>query len=502
MKNIRKQGLLTTSWIYFGFIIGALNTYLFAKKGFFTITDYGLATTLNQIGQLLTSVSALGCFGLLLKFYPYYNIRLAKKDNELLSLTLGITLVGFIVVAILGVFAQPLIVKKFIANAPALVHYFYYAYIIAFGYLLYSIFEYQGWNLQLQLFTNILREVVVRVYILVCIILKLLTVISFHQFLMCYSFQYLFIAGLMMYKLYTIRELVLVFKISRVTQKLKKIMLKYLSYGFIGTVVGTLKMVIDILVLSSFSGLKAAGVYTFASFIATILQAPYRSLVSITLPILALAWKEKNFAEIDRIYKRSSINLLLFSTVLFGFIWINFEPFIHIFQVNTDYLMGKNVLVLLCLTGIIEMGTGVNGQIIGTSTLWRFEFFTNIILAVIITTCTYFFTKYVFGINGPAVAILLGTLVYNSIRIIFLYQKFKFLPFTTKTILSIIILAPIIILSKLAIQFLPLYAGLIFANFFMLSGFAFSIIKANLSPDVKPVVNNLLKKFGFHFTIR
>ena len=502
MSKIRKQSLISTIWIYVGFAVGALNTFLFAKQGFFETADYGLATTLNQIGQLLTSLSALGCFGLLLKFYPYYNNRLAKKNNELLTITLFITLAGFAIIAVIGFFAQPIIAKKFMAKSPELVHYFYYAYLLGLGYLLYSIFEYQGWNLRLQLFTNILKEVILRLFVLLLIIGKLIGWLSFAQFLLAYSCQYLFIAGIIMYKLYSLGELIIVLRISSVTHKFKKVMLKYLSYGFVGSVVSTLKMVIDILVLSSFSGLKAAGVYTLASFVATILQAPFRSLVSITTPLLSQAWKEKNYTEIDRLYKRSSINLLIFSLLIFGFIFINFQPFIGILQLNNDYLLGKNVLLLLCLANIIDMGTGINSQIIGTSTLWRFEFFTNIILAIIITTCTYFFTKYLFGISGPAVALLLGTTVYNGIRIIFLYQKYRFFPFTKYTVYSLLILAPIIIICKLIVQYLPLYVGLIIANVTMLISFGVAIVKGNLSPDIKPIINNLLKKVGLRFTIR
>ena len=499
MSEIRKKGLISTFWIYIGFAIGALNTFLFARNGFFNAQDYGLATGLIQIGLLLSSFSALGCYGLIYKFFPYYKRRLPNQQNDLLSLTLFIGLTGFIVVAILGIYAQPIIIKKFGGNAPELVHYFYYSYLLAAGFLLYNIFEYQGWNLKLQLFTNILREVIVRVFVLLLILLKLFGVLSFHQFLLLYCFQYLLIAFLLLFYLLKSKRIHFTTKISFVTVKFRKIIFRYISYSFVGTVVNTLRTVMDILVLSSFSGLVAAGVYTLASFVATLLQAPYRSLVSITIPILSNAWKEKNYREINRIYKRSSINLLLFSIVTFGFIWINFEPFVYILHVNKEFLAGKNVLLILSIANIIEMGTGINGQIIGTSTLWKFEFYTNMILGVIITTCSYFFTKYLFGINGPAVALLCGIIVYNFIRTYFLYKKYGFFPFTIKTLQTILVLPFIILLGKICIQYLPFYVGLITANMVLAVLFVWSILKLNLSPDVDPIVNNLLKRFKTFF---
>ena len=494
MSEIRKKGLISTFWIYIGFAIGALNTFLFARNGFFNPQDYGLATGLIQVGLLLSSFSALGCYSLVYKFFPYYKRRLNENKNDLLSLTLFIGAVGFIIVAITGIYAQPFILKKFGGNSPELVNYFYYSYLLAAGILFYNIFEYHGWNLKLQLFTTILREVVVRIFVLLLILLKLFGVLSFPQFLLLYCFQYLLIAFILLFYYIKTQQIHLTTKISFVTIKFRKVIIRYLSYGFTGTVVNTLRTVMDILVLSSFKGLVAAGIYTLASFVATLLQAPYRSLVSITIPILSNAWKEKNYKEINRIYKRSSINLLLFSIITFGFIWINFEPFVYILHLNKEFLAGKNVLLILSIANIIEMGTGINGQIIGTSTLWKFEFYTNIILGIIITTCSYFFTKYLFGINGPAVALLCGIVVYNFIRVYFLYKKFSFFPFTIKTLETIIILPLIIILGKVCIAYLPFYIGLFVANIILAFLFGLCMYKLNLSPDVRPIADNIIKR--------
>ena len=188
--------------------------------------------------------------------------------------------------------------------------------------------------------------------------------------------------------------------------------------------------------------------------------------------------------------------LWLFSIIIFGFIWINFEPFVFILHLNKEFLAGKNVLLILSIANIIEMGTGINGQIIGTSTLWKFEFYTNLILGIIITTCSYFFTKYFFGINGPAVALLLGIIVYNFIRIYFLYRKFNFFPFNSRTVLAITLLPTIIVIAKLSLLYLPFYLGILLANAFMAFLFAVSIYRFNLSPDIKPIMNHFLKKIN------
>jgi O-antigen/teichoic acid export membrane protein len=270
-------------------------------------------------------------------------------------------------------------------------------------------------------------------------------------------------------------------------------------YGIAGSVTGALRVAIDSIVLAGTLGLGAAGIFTLANFAASLLQAPLRSLISITIPLLAQAWKDKNLAEIDRIYKRSAINLLIFSLFIFGCIWLSFEPAITYLHLDEKYLQGKNVLLILGVMNIIEMGTGVNGQIIGTSTSWRFEFYTNLLLGAIITILSYTITKYTGArIAGPAIAQLIGVTVYNAIRVIFLKRKFNLMPFTNKTGLAILLFIICVLPGMLLQSFYPgLLAGILGVLFFILT-MPIGVIYFQLSPDVLPIVDTLLKRLGIN----
>ncbi len=495
MSQIRKKSLVATSWIYIGFLIGAINTFLFARKGFFTTGDYGLTRSMMDIALLFSASSAFGSYTLIIKFHPYYNKRLAVKENDLFTTGLVIALVGFLTIAAVSYLLQPLIIRKFSGNAQELVHYFYWILPLAFGMLIYTLLEYHSWNYGKQVLTNILREVVVRVFVLLLIILKLTGTITLHQFFILFCFQYILITIIITATLIRHKQISLVFSASRVTQKLKKQIRAMLLYGFSGSVVSALRVAIDSIVLSSLKGLSSAGIFTLASFAASLLQAPFRSLTAISFPLLAQAWKEKNTAEIQRIYQRSSINLLLFALFIFGCIWISFEPAITYFQLDEKYLAGKWVLVLLSIGNIVEMGTGVNGQIIATSTAWRFEFYTNLLLGCIITPCSYFFTKWT-GIAGPALATLLGLCIYNTLRILFLYRRYKLFPFTQKTLVALLLFALAIVPSKLIHWFVPGLPAILLGNLLFAGMMTAGILWLKVSPDAGAVVNNLLKKAG------
>src|SRR5271170_6811733 len=87
-----------------------------------------------------------------------------------------------------------------------------------------------------------------------------------------------------------------------------------------------------------------------------------------------------DLGKINRIYRRSSINQLIFSAGMFVLIWINFTDGVAVFHLKSDYLDARYIFLFIGLTRIVDMGTGVNSQIIGTSTFWRFDFFSGIIL--------------------------------------------------------------------------------------------------------------------------
>ena len=92
---------------------------------------------------------------------------------------------------------------------------------------------------------------------------------------------------------------------------------------------------------------------------------------------------------ISRIYHRSSINQLIFSVGIFVLIWINFTDGIRTFHLNETYLRGLHIFLFIGLTRIVDMGTGMNAQIIGTSNRWRFELSSGLILLLLTIPMNY-----------------------------------------------------------------------------------------------------------------
>ncbi len=501
MTQIRKKSIVVTVYIYIGFAIGALNTLLFANKLYFTQSEYGLTRAMIDVAIMCSAFAAVGVPMYIIKFFPYYNKRLTKQHNDLLGRAILITIIGLVIVIIASIIAQPLVIRKYSGNAPLLVTYFYYTIPITIGYVLYTLLDTYAWNYGLQVYTNVLKEVVVRLIVLILILLYLTNVITLHAFFILFSLQYLVVCVILIIKLNSIGAMAIQLKQSIVSIKFNKQIRSLMLFGFAGSLVGAIKVALDSIILSSIKGLAYAAVYTFVGFAASLLQAPFRSMVSVTFPLLVTAWQQKNKAEIQRLYQRSSINLLLFSIFIFGIIVLNFEHAIYLFHLNENYLTGKNLLYILCIAYIIDLGTGLNGQIIQASTAWRFEFYTNVLLAAILIPFTYYFTVW-YGLIGPAIATLIGITVYNIIRIVYLYTKYQFFPFTTKSLWVLITFTALILACTYTNQWLTMWPSLIVTNVLYCTLAMVLVYTLKLSPDVQPVLNTIATRLGLKLKIK
>ena len=144
---------------------------------------------------------------------------------------------------------------------------------------------------------------------------------------------------------------------------------------------------------------------------------------------------------------------------------------------------------------VVDMGTGVNSQIIATSTYWRFEFFTGLLLLALSLPLNYTLAKQM-GVVGPAIAILIALAIYNGIRYLFLLRKFNMQPFTLKSFYTIIIA----LAGYLVCRHLFPHQGLIWIflrSAVFIAIYLGGIIYFRLSPDLMPLYENLKNRLGF-----
>lgn len=494
MSQIRRQSIISTIFVYLGFVIGFVNTYLLTRQGFFTESQYGLMNIFIAVGNLMFAFANMGMTSVMYKFYPYYNDNLPKKKNDLLTWALLISVIGFIFVIIAGFVFKDLVIKKFSANSPEFIHYYFWIFPFGFSILFFSIFEVYAWNLKKSILTTFFREVLFRVLTTILIfVLSYKLINSFDVFIKLYSLTYGIVAlALFMYLLLK-GQLNISFTISRVTKKFYKKIASFASLIYFGGLVYMIAQFIETLVIMSVIGTAAAGIFALASVISGLVQAPQRGAIAAALPVLSKAWKDKDHTKINLIYQRSGINLLIASLGVFLIIWLSYEDAVNVFHLKPAYLQSIWIFFFIGLAKIVDLGTGVNSQIIGTSIHWRFEFVSGMILLTLAIPLNYFLVKE-FGIIGAAYAHLISFSAYNAIRIIFLKRKFNMQPFSKKTAYAIILAFTSYAICYYSFSNFHGFPGILVKSLGFLALYGGSVIYFNLSPDVLPVWKTIQTK--------
>jgi O-antigen/teichoic acid export membrane protein len=496
MSTIRKQSIISSLVVYFGFAIGFLNNYLFTREGgSFTKEQYGLTATFIAIANVMYSTACLGMPSYINKFYPYYHARLDRRNNDMLGIAMLLSFIGFFFVILFGFVFKDIIIERF-SNSPGLQVYYNWLFVFGFGLTMYSLLETYGYQVRKAVLTTFLREVLFRLFTTTLILATALGIITnFDLFMKLYSFNYVLIASVLFTYLLLYKKANLVFKISQVSKKFFNKIVAISSLTWTGGLIANLSRVFDTLIIAAVlpNGLAHAAIFTLGQFISSLIQAPQRGIISASIGPLSQAWREKDMEKIDQVYHRSSINQLVFSTVMFCLIWLNFEDGIFTFRLQPDYLQAKFVFLFIGLSCIIDMGTGLNSQIIGTSTFWRFEFISSLVLLGFSLPLNYFLTKHL-GIIGPAISNLVALTVYNSIRYLFLWKKFNLQPFTIKSLYTLLLAAFCYITCFLLFDAYRGIEWILLRGTVYLTLFATGAIILELSPDVQHLWSALKRK--------
>ena len=444
MSTIRKQSIISSGIVYFGFGLGAITNLVLGRE--FTPDQYGLISGMFlAIGTIMYFVANLGMPSCISKFYPYYKDNLPPEKNDLISWALLLSLTGFLVVALAGIVFKGAVTHYYEHRSPEFVHYYFWIFPFSLGLTLYTILEVYSWQLKKTILTNYLREVQFRMTTLVLLVLYLCGVLhSFGTLVKLYAFNYLLIAIILLVYLIRSGQLHFVFSPSIVTKKFfpKIRSLALLAWG--GGVVYNLAFFFAQIIIAAVvpGGLASVGLYTMAQFAGSLVQAPQRGVTAASIGPLAQAWKDKDYGRINRIYRRSCITQLVFSVGIFVLILLNFRDGVITFRFHPEYQASLTAFItaffFIGLARIVDMGTGVNGQIIATSTFWRFDFFSGVILAGLTLPLNYLLAKK-WGMTGPAIADLFTFAIYNAIRYVFLYRKFGMQPFTIRSLYTVLL---------------------------------------------------------------
>ncbi|HVX49253.1 MAG TPA: polysaccharide biosynthesis C-terminal domain-containing protein [Chitinophagaceae bacterium] len=496
MGNIRKQTIVSSILVYLGFGIGAINTWIYTKQGgAFTIDQYALTRLFFDIGQLFFCFATLSSLTVLNKFYPYYKDNLPDNKNDLFTRTLVIVIIGCIVTTLACYVFEPLVVRKFSQRSKLFVDYYHWVLFFGVGLTFFSLLETYCWSLQKTILPSFLRETGLRLLTSLFIVLYFFRLVSFQTFIYLFSTMFLIMALILFVYLLKTKQLHIVLTVSRVTKKFRKKMLlmQWLTFG--GITVIFIGQTIDGILIASLVGLKETGIYTLGQYAANLVQVPQRSIQAVSTGVIARAWKDKDYKEINRVYGRSSINMLLLGLFIFGNVWLNLLDGMQVLHIQGAYTAALQVILVIGATRIIDAGTGVNQTIIITSNRWTFEFYSGIIILALRVPLAYLLVKQ-YSMIGSAYAELIMLSIFNFVRFEFLRREYGMQPYSMKTIYTLLLGFGSYFVTYLLLNNLHGWAGVISRVCLFSALMVAGTFLLRLTPDAMQLFDNVKKRLG------
>ncbi len=428
MGIVVKQSFRNTLITFAAFGVGGLNTLVLYTQ-FLTDSYYGLVTFLLSTANLLMPLTAFGVQYSIVKFFSSYSSKIEK--DKFLSTSLFFPLFIALPMGFVGTLFYEEISLHLSEKNRIIKEFTWVIYCVAIATAYFEIF-YAWAKVQMQsVFGNILKEMFSRVLVMILLLLVASNVITQIEFIYYLTGGY-FLRALFMflYALKLYRP-----KFSMHLPENYKEVFKYASYIILAGSASAILLDIDKFMIPQKEVIEMAAYYAVGVYIASVIDIPGRAMSQIVQPITAKALNENNSGKIHNLYKDTSINLFAISGLLFLLINSNIEQ--AYLLIDEKFSGGVYVVLMISFAKLYTMSLGNNGAIISNSKYYK------ILLpyAIVMALSVYFLNDWliaVFSMNGAALSTLLVILVFNTIKLGYVYRKFEVQPYTKKTLLLLV----------------------------------------------------------------
>lgn len=403
-----------------------------------------------------------------------------------------VALVGFILVSLAIVLFKSQIVSQNSQSSFLFSDYYHYLIPLTFFFLFFGVFEQFAKVNYNTVFSQLLREVLKRVFVLVAFALLFFRIADFSGFMPVWLIANILPTLILFWYISRMESFSLApnFSFLKKEKQLSRNLLHISSFTLL---VGTAPYIIgmiDKFMINQVYGLSAAGVYAITMYFGTFIAMPIRSLNAISLPVVAEAWKDNDLNTIDKLYHKSCINQLIIAVLLFVGIWANTH---NIFTYLPSFEDGKYVIFYIGLMSVVEMGTGINGTIIATSKYYRYDGISHLLL-VGFTIITNLIFIPLYGIVGAAMSTALTKIIFNLFRFGFIWKKFGMQPIGWNSLVVVALGIAIYFGSKLIPAFDSFIIDIIVRSVAIGAVFITLTYLFRISDDFNRLIHNLWSK--------
>ena len=442
MGIVLKQSFSNTLILFLGFAIGGINV-LFLYTHFLQDDYFGLITFILSTANMILPLMVFGMNHTVIKFYSSYS---EKKDRDgFLMSSLLIPLGVIIPLAALGVYGYETISNWLSQENILIKDYTWFIFIVAVFMGYFEVF-YSWTKVQFNsVVGNFIREIFARVCISVLLFLVYIGKLTDEDFIIAVVVVYGLRTLLMKLYAFYVYMPELRFKLPENTKEI----LSFSAYIIVAGSASGILLEIDKFMIPQMKQIAEVAYYSVAVYIASVVGIPSRAMQQITTPITAEGMNNGNHEEVNKLYRETSINLLVVGGLFF--LLINSNA-INLYQLidRPQFTKGIGVVLIISLAKLIELALGTGNAILVNSKYFRVFFYLSLAMAISVILLNHWLIALI-GIHGAALATFIVVLSYSIFKILYIKSKLQMQPFSKKSVYLLVLI-------------LVLYAGFFFLN--------------------------------------
>ena len=496
MGIIAKQSIRGTIVTYLGIAVGVVTTF-FVLTRFLTAEEIGLTRVLIDAATLFIGLAQLGTNSSIIRFYPYFSDG-KKDDHGFFFWAIVVPFIGFVLFAIIYCAYSVPISALFGDKSPLFVEYYYFVLPLAFFMLYQTVCESSSNVLMHIVVPRAVRELWVRIGLLVVYLLYAFRVLSLDGLVIGLCINYAIAAFINICYFFSLHSIRLRpdWQFIKANKQLVKRYIIYTGFLIISAITTVLAPTISSFFITAKMGLDSTGIFAIATYMAVMVSVPYRSVTAIASPQLARAIKEEDKEECSRLLCQVTRNLLLIGGFILLCIWVNIDLVFHILPNGSTYASAKNVVFILGVSQLILATFSICFTALNYSRFYAF----SLVLSLILTISAICFNEFLipdYGMEGAALSNLLSYGIYYVLIIATIVPLCKIHVVDRRWWYIMLLLIGLFAVNMLWQILLPinnLWLDSILRSIVLLGGGGYIVYRAQLSPEVNEQVSKWISK--------
>lgn len=488
MGVIAKQGIRGTIATYLGVAVGFITTF-FVLTRFLTAEEIGLARVLIDAAILFVGLAQLGTASSIIRFFPYFKEKDAQlsANHGFFFWTIVIPLIGFAIFALIYYLCATPLQQWFGDKSPLFVNYYYLVLPIAFFMLYQTVFETNANVLMHIVVPRAVKEIGVRVGMLILYLLYAFRILSMDGFVLGICLNYGIAALINLLYLVRLGNISLRPDLTflRKNTPLVRSWMLYTVFLIVSALTSVLAPTLSSFFITAQMGLNYTGIFAIATYMAVMISIPSRSLIAIAQPELSVAVKENNRPDMERLVSQVSNNLLLVGGFILLAIWVNIDLIFHILPNGYTYAVARQTVLLLGI-GQLMVGTfGIFLPLLNYSRYYAFSLFNSAMLTL---SAILLNNKLIpmLGMDGAAYATIGADLIYYTLVVSISCIVLRVQPFGKRQLMTLCLLIVLFAINELWQVYIPsthIWVDSILRSIVIGGLGLFIAVKAQLSPE-------------------